>query len=260
MKNCIIGIAGQKQAGKDTVANIISYIFRVGLAKANYTDWYKNLASNSVYAEQKKIHFADVLKQVLSLIYDIDIAYFNQHKYKDDMWYCLDTGKFISEEEVNNKVYHRIDINKLDQLMYPGSSIKVTLAMNINIGHRGQMFNVIKLRTLLQYFGTDICRNHLGENIWIQSAMSKAIKIAETTGVCIIPDVRFKNEEKAIRQTNQSKFLYGGLLMVRRNNNSRSEHISEDIDVDYDYLIDNNTTLMKLFYKVLEIVQKIKDK
>ena len=39
MKNYIIGIAGQKNSGKDTLASMINYIFSAGVTRANYSDW-----------------------------------------------------------------------------------------------------------------------------------------------------------------------------------------------------------------------------
>ena len=114
----------------------------------------------------------------------------------------------------------------------------------------------IKLRALMQYFGTDICRNYIDNNIWINSTMSKVIDTAITRTLCIIPDVRFANEANAIR--NNDKLLYGGLIKINRDDQYLDKHDSECIDFDVDFKIDNNGNLMQLFYKVLEICQKIK--
>ena len=86
--------------------------------------------------------------------------------------------------------------------------------------------------------------------------MSKVIDTAITRTLCIIPDVRFANEANAIR--NNDKLLYGGLIKINRDNQDLDEHNSERINFDVDFEIDNNGNLMQLFYKVLEICQKIK--
>ena len=109
----------------------------------------------------------------------------------------------------------------------------------------------------MQYFGTDICRNHIDNNIWINSTMSKAINIAINRTLCIIPDVRFSNEANAIR--NNSKLFYGGLIKINRDNIDKDDHSSEHIYFNADFEIDNNGNLMQLFYKVLHICQKIKE-
>ena len=72
--------------------------------------------------------------------------------------------------------------------------------------------------------------------------------------ICIVPDVRFSNEANALKFNLQS--LYGGVILVERENDTY-EHSSENIDFDTDFVIDNNSTLSKLFYKVLEICQTI---
>ena len=73
--------------------------------------------------------------------------------------------------------------------------------------------------------------------------------------ICNSP-FRFANEANAIR--NNDKLLYGGLIKINRDNQDLDEHNSERINFDVDFEIDNNGNLMQLFYKVLEICQKIK--
>ena len=107
----------------------------------------------------------------------------------------------------------------------------------------------------MQYFGTDICRNLLSDDIWIRQTMNKAVNIAETRKLCIIPDVRFANEAEAIQSRDAS--LYGGLVMINRNSSGSAEHSSENVKVAADFNIDNNGSLMMLFYQVLAICQKI---
>jgi hypothetical protein len=50
-------------------------------------------------------------------------------------------------------------------------------------------------RWILQYWGTDVCRNHFHDDIWIASLENKMRK---TTDNIVISDVRFPNEIKAI--------------------------------------------------------------
>lgn len=246
MKSYIIGIAGHKGSGKDTVANMINYIFAVGITKATYSDYIVKRAKYSITHQDRIMHFADSLKDVLSIIYNIPRMMFDDRKYKDDYWYCFNTNSFFEDKVVSKskELYVAVDIDKLQ-------SFSLSTIINSNSGK----FVCIKLRTLMQYFGTDICRNKLDYDIWIKSSISKMIDKANSRRLCIVPDVRFANEATAIKSTNAS--LYGGVILIKRDNCNNSEHSSEIIDFTADYEIDNNGTIMNLFYKILDICQKI---
>lgn len=248
MKNYIIGIAGKKNSGKDIVANMINYIFATGITKVSYADYLiKKVSINNTYKE-RIIHFADGLKDVLSIIYNIPREYFDDRNKKDNMYYNIKSGKFYKEDVVKNKPY--VEIITIDRLK--------NFTINDVLRCAEDKLVYIKLRTLMQYFGTNICRNKLDNDIWIRQTISKAINIAETRKLCLIPDVRFDNEVKAIKNNNVS--LYGGLVMIERDkddNSNESKHSSEDMNINADFNINNNGSLMSLFYKVLEICQKI---
>lgn len=245
MKNYIIGIAGTKNSGKDTIASMINYIFAVGVTKANYEMWttrrivYDNTNSDRI------IHFADPLKDVLSIIYNIPRKYFDDRKYKDEYWYCFNTNKFI--ENANYKSGKYFELIKLDRLK--------SFSISDILSQYNHKLVCIKLRTLMQYFGTDICRKYLTDVIWIKAALSKIVDKANARRLCIVPDIRFANEANAITIHNQS--LYGGVIKVNRDNNDDYKHSSEIINFTVDFEINNNGTLMQLFYKVLEICQTL---
>ena len=76
---------------------------------------------------------------------------------------------------------------------------------------------VIKLRTLLQYVGTNIVKNQLGADLWINSTISniKRIFANSTINVCCIPDVRFINPISDISAGASSDDIgVGGYLIV----------------------------------------------
>lgn len=246
MKSFVIGIAGEKNSGKDTVASMINYIFAIGITNAKYSDWICRRVSYDETYKDRIIHFGDIVKDILSMMYNIPREYFDDRKYKDELWYCFETKKFIEDSIIKNKKYSHNTIT-LDMLQC--IDLKEILDINDN------KLNCIRIRTLMQYFGTDICRNRLGDNIWVKATMSKAIDIADARKLCIVPDVRFDNEAEAIKKSSDS--LYGGVIRVKRDNCEYTNHASEIIDFDCDYTIDNNQNLYGLFYKVLNIVQQI---
>lgn len=244
MKSYVIGIAGRKNSGKDTVASMINYIFAVGKTNASFRDWmFRKEVFDNTYKD-RIFHFADPLKDVLSIMYNIPREFFNRREYKDNLWYCINSGKFINESSISPLHYNIITIENLSK----GKNI------SDYFNYMNPKLTVIKLRTLMQYFGTDICRKYLANDIWIKSALSNIINISSNRVICIVPDVRFSNEANALRFNLQS--LYGGVILVERENDTY-EHSSENIDFDTDFVIDNNGSLNKLFYKVLEICQTI---
>lgn len=53
-------------------------------------------------------------------------------------------------------------------------------------------------RWALQYVGTDVCRNHLHENIWV-NRLGKTLATAASDAKFVLDDVRFPNEINALR-------------------------------------------------------------
>lgn len=247
----IIGIGGTRGSGKDTLASMINYILEVGTAKAKYSDWNKK---NNTFARlsstYKKpdtiIHYADNLKDCLSIIYNIRRDYFDDRKYKEDMWYCFNNRRFYPNTDLVGGTFYKIDIKdlELNSLSYILTNLRFQC--------------VIKLRTLLQYFGTNVCRQILGKDIWLNSTITKANELNYLKGFCIIADVRFNNESEAI-----SKYISNRVIKIERDSatstgeSSEGGHQSEICDFQYTDLITNNSTLLTLYYKALAFVNSL---
>lgn len=140
---------------------------------------------------------------------------------------------------------------------------------------------VFTYRMLLQYLGTDLLRNQLHENVWVNALFRKYIpKVCSGVTHCalagkpkiscnlcpeypnwIITDVRFPNEAKAIKDRNG--------IIIRINRNLLEDSGLESIDLkmqhpsetaldnyNFDYIIDNNGTIEELIKKVKEILIK----
>lgn len=240
MDKFIIGIAGKKGAGKDTFASMIDYILGVGIAKATFVGYMQYMVTRK---SNTTIHFADKLKDCVSIIYNIPREYFDNREYKDELLYCLEEHRFLTRKDAVVG-YNEITISELD-------------CENLcDIANTCKGKACVTLRTLLQYFGTDMCRNMLGYDIWIKSCMNNAVDIADKYGHCCIADIRFTNEAKAISDS----FLYGGLVMIKRDTHNTSNHSSENVYIDCPTVIENNGTKAKLFYQALSFVTSIKNK
>lgn len=244
MNNVIIGIGGVKGSGKDTVASMINYIANTIPQDCNYYKYneHKDICDKcyNIYIT----HFADNLKKALCAIYGFNMKQLNSHKYKDDYWFSITDGKWYSDKEIDNTTMTRIENDYLDN---------ISLAAILN---HTKTNCLIKIRTLLQYFGTGICRKYLNNNIWVNSTIQNAIKINNKYRYCIIPDVRFQNEVDAIRNVNNSK---GVIILVNRDTGIIDNHSSELLDFNFDYVIENNGTLPRLFKQCVNLVNIIEN-
>ena len=130
-------------------------------------------------------------------------------------------------------------------------------------------------RWVLQYWGTEVCRNNFHTDIWVASVENK---LRQTTDNIVITDCRFANEVKSIKNV-------GGITMrvnrgerpiwyssaVDYNNepegseqylkakqvlDSLNVHASEysSVGMLYDYYIDNNGTVSELHSQIAKII------
>ena len=174
----LIGIAGKKQSGKDTMAQFFK-------------------ALDQEYEIKK---FAGKLKEVASLLTNYPLWYWEEEKYKD---------------------------RKLSST-----------------------FNYYTGREFLQRLGTEVFRNNLNNDIWVNL-------LFQDYGVdkWIITDVRFQNEVMAIKEN-------GGILikMERKTTDSLDTHISENLidNFAYDYIVKNDGNPEELFEKAKFILEDAK--
>lgn len=235
-----IGIVGKRQAGKDTAASMISYILSEGIAKADYYTW---LNKAIVYRNSTNIiHFADTLKEWCSQMFGIDIKFFNDTDYKDNYVYCFTEQSFIARHVLNPKKYKEITIEDL-------SKVNATIPLARLTYAREGYCSVISLRTIMQYIGTNIFRNKISNDIWVDLTMSKVDTIV-LTKPCIVADVRFENEADAIRYSEYKTLILG----IERDNTTDS-HESEQQYIKCDVTIENKDSKMALFYKLVTVLK-----
>lgn len=236
-KVTIVGIKGFKGSGKDTVASMISYILHDGIMKANYDTWLLYHKNEFVENDEIIIHFADKLKDDIAAFCNIDRKLLDRQEIKENYYYNFKTGIVSTNIKDADVVIDDIDEFDYDNLA------PLLFLYNNNIS--------IKIRVLLQYYGTNIIRNHFWREAFIRYTINKAFDIRNSKGQCIIADVRFDNECEVIRDC-------GGMIIRvdrKSNNDNHDSHESEQITINKDdYVIDNTGTLVGLFYKVLKFV------
>lgn len=231
-KVSIVGIKGFKGSGKDTVASMISYILHDGIMKASYDTWLLYHKNGFVENDEIIIHFADKLKDDIAAFCNIDRKLLDRQDIKEENYYNFKTGIVSTNIKDANYIIDYI-------LEYDNLSALLILDNNVSI----------KIRVLLQYYGTNVIRNHFWHDAFINYAINKAFDIRNKKGQCIIADARFDNECNAIKECG------GKIIRVDRRVNN-DNHESEQIKIcdDDDYVIDNTGTLVGLFYKVLKFV------
>lgn len=233
-KVTIVGIKGFKGSGKDTVASMISYILHDGIMKANYDTWLLYHKNDFVENDEIIIHFADKLKDDISEFCGIDRKLLDRQDIKEENYYNFKTSIVSTNIKDADVVIDDIDEFDYDNLA------PLLFLYNNNIS--------IKIRVLLQYYGTNIIRNHFWREAFIRCTINKAFDIRNKLGQCIIADVRFDNECDAIKQ-------FGGKIIRVDRRVDNDNHESEQIEIhEDDYVIDNTGTLVGLFYKVLKFV------
>jgi hypothetical protein len=107
-----------------------------------------------------------------------------------------------------------------------------------------------EIRRLLQVLGTDFARNMLGDDVWINIALS-GIKSEDKI---VVSDVRFPNEAEAIKK------LGGTVWRINRHNHTAvNGHTSERAMDNYmfNYVIYNDGTLAELSDEVFALAKEL---
>ena len=231
-KVTIVGIKGFKGSGKDTVASMISYILHDGIMKANYDTWLLYHKNGFVENDEIIIHFADKLKDDIAGFCNIERKLLDKQEIKENYYYNFKTGIVSTNiKDADYVINNALEFDNLSTL----------LLLNTNVS--------IKIRTLLQYYGTNVIRNHFWHHAFVHYTINKAFDIRNKLGQCIIADARFDNECNVI------KVCGGKIIRVDRRVNNDDNHESEQIKISQDdYVINNTGTLVGLFYKVLKFV------
>jgi len=111
-----------------------------------------------------------------------------------------------------------------------------------------------EVRRLLQVLGTEVGRNMMGENTWIDIAERRINNIHRNGQSVILTGLRFPNETRMIRQNR------GHLWWVNRpelNNTGQTATHSSENSVDasnFDHIIENSGSLEELYEKVDKIL------
>lgn len=230
----IIGISGKKQSGKNTVALIWQYLYDYYYNNYKHpitVEDFKEYVNNNHHLKSVWIQksFAHKVKQITCILLGCTMEQLEDPIFKEtplgEEWWCW---KIVLEGGYGTHLY------------------PYSLPKPKNI----QGLNLVKMtpRMLMQMLGTEFGRDMVHPNLWVNSLMNEYKRQK-----WLVTDVRFPNEAKAIKDR-------GGILIrVNRDSDSKDSHVSENELItykDWDYVIDNNYSLLELILRVRQIMFK----
>jgi hypothetical protein len=129
-------------------------------------------------------------------------------------------------------------------------------------------------RWILQWWGTEVCREHFHDDIWIAALESRLARRSDHT---VISDVRFPNEIKAIKQQGgriiwvqrgELPRWYDNAIAANAGNTDKQDvlktmgiHASETawVGTEFDQVIGNNGRIEDLYRQLKNLVQSQQD-
>ena len=242
-KTPLIGISGKAGVGKDLVGVIIQYLVHTtGIINMEYWEDFKNKSTfNQIVFSQYVIKkFADKLKTIVCLLIGCTREQLEDREFK----------------ETSLGVEWRVFKHTLDNSILSPQEMSIQHALHNGV--RDCFYEEINLtpRLLLQKIGTDLFRNQLHPNTWVNASFANYLNNA-----WIFTDVRFPNELEAIKKRKGITIRVNRGLVERTGKMIQGpEHISETAldDAKFDYVIENNGTIEELIEQVKKILIKEK--
>ena len=233
--NKIIAISGTKATGKTTTGDMLRFMLSTPKFLHHY--WiYKRFSKLRLKGNWLNVSFAGSLKEMLAVLLRVPVEMFEDRDFKENV--------FV---DFNDLTFHRRKDLKKNQILSDSKFSRKVKEMSIDV-----RANMLSIRQLLQYWGTEIMRRHLGDQLWSLTTL----KLAEIHDL-IISDMRFKVEAEMVKERR------GTVIYIDRpgcevgNHQSEKEAFELYQEGRYDYIIYNNGTLKDLFEKCKEIAQQV---
>ena len=233
--NKIIAISGVRNSGKSTTGDMLRFILSTPKFLHHY--WiYKRFPKLKLKGNWLNVSFAGSLKEMLAVLLRVPVEMFEDRDFKENV--------FV---DFNDLTFHRRESLKKHQILSDSKFSRKVKEMSIDV-----RANMLSIRQLLQYWGTEIQRRYLGDQLWSLTTL----KLVEFHDL-IISDMRFKVEAEMVKERK------GTVIYIDRpgcevgNHQSEREAFELYQEGKCDYVIHNNGTLKDLFEKCKEIVQQV---
>jgi dephospho-CoA kinase len=239
----IVGISGKAGAGKDTVAialQMIHYFEQVDMWGIDT----KEITSKNFYNIEKKLFSIDKTLTYLDSTYQ---RMFQVIKFADPLKQMVALMLGVNVEQLENREFKE---SELDENWWK-YVVRETFNYLENKGNFSDLYlEKLTPRKILQLMGTEVGRN-IHPNVWVNIAMQKADK---SDKIVLIPDMRFKNEMKAVQ------FRRGITVRVNRNVETGTHPSETELDNEsFDFVIDNNGSLDDLIAQCHKLYKFIKE-
>jgi hypothetical protein len=244
----LIALNGKAGSGKNTVARIIRYLILRDLetplklrleaqgredyilrrycvfSTHDFSNVQYDLGLKKYNTKWTELAFADKLKEICSIIfnrakYNFDSQDFKNETVSKEFWYY--------QNKMSNKIFNVIPE-----------------------GEPEHYFVLIKptYRQMMQKIGTDLFKNNINPNIWID-LLDKQIKKGKHY---IITDLRFKDEYNFIKNKTKKNYI----VKILNDNVESMNHISENDlnNAEFDYVINNNGSIDDLIKEVRKML------
>lgn len=284
----IIGISGKIGSGKDLIGQIIQYlIVNKQFPNLSFNTFIDKDYNGYELCDWKIVKFADKLKDIVCLLTGCTREQLEDNEFKNsklpsiwNKWKVIATTELFEDSirYFNSKKEALRFCKKLDCGTYYTHTAPIQITLTY--------------RELLQQIGTDLFRDQLHPNTWVNATMAEykpsvsyhveilnfnkgtRERVSEDFPLeypnWIITDVRFPNELKAVkdrggisirvnRPMGGSKFegtQEEWNKLVERNKQSQHESETALDNAKFDYVIENNGTIEYLIFKVKEILIK----
>lgn len=240
-----IGISGKAGSGKDTVANILQAFHYLEmndmwgteeLTEHNLPSIIKAININPKLYMFKVIKFADPLKQIVAIMLGVTVEQLEEREFKESQlgeeWW-----KYCNVSNTNDST-----ILDITMIAYNEKSKEVY--------HKNTPLLKLTPRNILQLMGTEVVRN-IHPNAWVNIAMKK---VSISDKIVLIPDMRFRNEMKAIEARN------GITIRVNRKVETGNHASETELDNEsFNFIIENDGTMKELIQQCKGLYHFIKE-
>lgn len=209
MSQIVIGIAGKKEAGKDTAAKVLieDYGFR-------------------------RAAFADSLKEMCAFAFGLSLYDLHDPIKKET--------KFAAAYKADEAA-KLILVDLVKKAYFKAYKAQLTPEQETAIFSKFDGITFDTPRQLLQFVGTNVVREIVADDFWVRLFHRQ---ISEW-GKVVITDMRFPNERKFVREVLNGKLV----LICRDNENKKEVHSSETslgAAEEYDKVIQNIKSIKEL--------------
>lgn len=242
----ILGLSGKIGSGKDTVSKIIQYLtheYEVnGEVIQSYSHFLKLKYEQDAFDFKIK-KFAGKLKQIVSLLTGISVEDLEKEEIKNKL-----LGEDWTRYGIADGFWYHSSDNPSMKIMHNSECSKEKYEEELRTNWQTAYKQEYTPRLLLQYIGTDLFRDKILQNIWVNALFSDFKSLNNNW---IISDLRFPNEFDAI------KVREGLCIRINRNSDNKSNHISEtslDHIENWDWVINNDGSIEDLIEEVKKML------